>query len=109
MTKVNTSAKQSVSVALRSAPTLRVSLSAKMLQQVQQNLYELAQQDGFSGSLTEFLASLKVQGENGTTFIPKMENGILSWENNGGLPNPEPLVLANPELPNLIEHILNHG
>lgn len=91
------------------AQALHVSLSEKVLSQVQENLYELAKKDGFSGSLTEFLGSLKVQGDNGVTFIPKIENGVLSWENNGGLPNPEPLLLANPELPKQIEQILNHG
>lgn len=94
-------------VAIGQTPSLRITLNEKMLTKIQANLYELAQQDGFTGSLTEFLASLK--GENGVTFIPKMENGILSWQNNGGLENPPDLLLADPELPNLIEHILNHG
>lgn len=96
-------------VSVGQAQSLRITLNAQILTKIQANLYELAQQDGFSGSLTEFLGSLKVQGENGVTFVPKIENGILSWENNGGLPNPEPLLLANPELPKQIEHLLNHG
>lgn len=96
-------------VAIGQTPSLRIALNAQILMKIQANLYELAQQDGFTGSLTEFLGSLKVQGENGVTFVPKIENGVLSWENNGGLPNPEPLLLANPELPKQIEHLLNHG
>lgn len=100
---------QRVAVALNGGTVLRVSLSAKMLAQVQENLYELAKRDGFTGSLTDFLNSLKVQGENGTTFVPKIENGVLSWENNGGLPNPPDFVLADPELLNWVEHILDHG
>lgn len=99
----------SFNVAIGQTPSLRITLNAQILTKIQANLYELAQQDGFSGSLTEFLASLKVQGENGVTFVPKIENGVLSWENNGGLPNPEPLVLVNPELPKQIENLLNYG
>lgn len=99
----------SFNVAIGQTPSLRITLSAQILTKVQENLYELAQKDGFAGSLTEFLESLKVQGENGVTFVPKMENGILSWENNGGLENPEPIVLEDPELETLIEHILNNG
>lgn len=99
----------SFNVAIGQTPSLRITLNAQILTKIQANLYELAQQDGFTGSLTEFLASLKVQGENGTTFIPKIENGVLSWTNDGNLPNPPDLVLANPELPEQIEHLLNHG
>lgn len=96
-------------VSVGQIPSLQITLSAQILTKVQANLYELAQQDGFSGSLTEFLGSLKVQGENGVTFIPKIENGVLSWTNDGDLPNPPDFVLEEPELENIIEHILNHG
>lgn len=94
----------SFNVVLEQTSSLRIKLSAQILTKVQANLYELAQQNGFKGSLTEFLDSL-----NGVTFIPKVENGVLSWENNGDLPNPEPLVLLDPELENLIDHILMYG
>ena len=36
------------------------------------------------------------RGEQGITFIPKIKNGILSWTNNGGLTNPDPLDLLSP-------------
>lgn len=100
---------QNIAVSLHSSPVLRVSLSANILSQVQENLYELAKKDGFKGSLTEFLESLKVQGENGITFVPKIEKGVLSWTNDGNLPNPPDFVLEEPELENIIDHILNHG
>lgn len=33
----------------------------------------------------------KVLGENGATFTPSVENNILTWTNDAGLPNPDPL------------------
>lgn len=37
-------------------------------------------------------------GEDGATFLPSVdENGDLSWTNNGGLPNPEPVNIRGPK------------
>ena len=37
-------------------------------------------------------------GTAGATFTPAVsEDGVLSWTNNGGLPNPEPVDLSGPE------------
>ncbi len=37
------------------------------------------------------------KGDPGTTFIPSVsEAGILSWSNDGGLPNPEPVDIIGP-------------
>lgn len=37
-------------------------------------------------------------GNNGVTFIPSVsENGIISWTNNGGLPNPTPVDIMGPQ------------
>ncbi len=34
----------------------------------------------------------RINGEDGVTFIPRVsEDGVLSWTNDGGLPNPEPV------------------
>lgn len=99
----------SFNVELGQAQSLRITLNAQILTKIQANLYELARQDGFSGSLTEFLDSLKVQGENGATFTPRVENGVLSWTNDGGLPNPEPFTLDDPNIELVIDHILNNG
>lgn len=36
-------------------------------------------------------------GENGTTFTPSVsEDGVLSWTNNGGLANPDPVNIKGP-------------
>lgn len=101
----------SFNVELGQTPSLRITLSPQVLTKVQANLYELAQQDGFSGSLTEFLGSLKVQGENGATFTPHIENGVLSWINDGGLPNPEPVTIVRDytNLGKIVKHILGSG
>lgn len=38
-----------------------------------------------------------VKGDDGTTFTPSVSsNGILSWTNNGGLPNPAPVNIQGP-------------
>lgn len=50
--------------------------------------YGLAKAKGFEGTLEEWLESL-----NGATFVPKVEDGILSWDNGKGLPNPESVDL----------------
>lgn len=37
-------------------------------------------------------------GNNGVTFIPSVsEDGIISWTNNGGLPNPTPVDIMGPQ------------
>lgn len=33
-------------------------------------------------------------GLRGPYFTPHVENGIISWTNNGGLPNPDPAQLV---------------
>ena len=35
--------------------------------------------------------SKTIVGRDGATFVPKVENGVLSWDNDQELPNPEPL------------------
>ena len=36
--------------------------------------------------------------KDGVTFIPSVdENGVISWSNNGGLPNPEPINITGPQ------------
>lgn len=50
--------------------------------------YGLAQSAGFEGTMEEWLESL-----NGATFVPKVKDGVLSWENSKGLSNPEPINL----------------
>lgn len=37
------------------------------------------------------------QGDDGATFIPSVsDDGVISWTNNGGLPNPEPVDITGP-------------
>ena len=52
--------------------------------------YEIAVDDGFVGTETEWLESLKgVDGTDGTTFIPSVSaTGDLSWSNDDGKENP---------------------
>lgn len=61
--------------------------------------YEIAKENGFEGTETEWLASLKGQkgdngtngqnGDNGATYTPSVDNsGNLSWTNDKGLTNP---------------------
>ena len=39
-----------------------------------------------------------IKGENGATFIPSVENdGTLSWSNDKGLPNPNPINIQGPQ------------
>ena len=39
-----------------------------------------------------------VDGEDGTTFIPSVSaDGTLSWSNDGGLPNPDPVNIKGPQ------------
>ena len=40
----------------------------------------------------------QLQGAKGTTYTPTVsEAGVLSWSNDGGLPNPEPVNLQGPQ------------
>lgn len=52
--------------------------------------YDLAKEQGFDGSVEEWLQSLKgAAGEQGFYYQPTVDsNGNLSWINNGNLPNP---------------------
>ena len=52
--------------------------------------YEIAVDNGFVGTETEWLESLKgVDGTDGTTFIPSVSaTGDLSWSNDDGKENP---------------------
>jgi hypothetical protein len=38
----------------------------------------------------------EIQGPQGVTFTPHVDGDILSFTNNGGLPNPDPVRLGNP-------------
>jgi hypothetical protein len=39
-----------------------------------------------------------VPGIRGTTFIPSVSSeGIISWTNDGDLPNPEPISIVGPQ------------
>lgn len=62
--------------------------------------YSLAVNAGFAGTLEEWLESLHgqdgVDGTVGTVFYPQVVNGVLSWTNEGGLPNPAPVNIAGP-------------
>ena len=62
--------------------------------------YSLAVNAGFAGTLEEWLQSLHgqdgVDGTVGTVFYPQVVNGVLSWTNEGGLPNPAPVNIAGP-------------
>ena len=41
------------------------------------------------------IGDVKIGGENGATFIPTVSsNGVLSWENDKQLPNPDPVNLV---------------
>jgi hypothetical protein len=53
--------------------------------------YELAVQNGFEGTVEEWLATIK--GETGATFTPSVVDGMLIWKNDGGRPNPAPVKI----------------
>ena len=36
-------------------------------------------------------------GIDGATFIPDVKDGILSWTNESGLPNPDPVDIRGPQ------------
>ena len=54
--------------------------------------------DGAQGAFVDSgYPSRGTQGEPGVIFTPHVtEAGILSWTNDGGLPNPEPVSLLGP-------------
>lgn len=67
--------------------------------------YQVAVDNGYTGTEEEWLASLKgapgnngsdgAPGENGTTFTPHIsEDGTLTWTNDGNLPNPDPINIG---------------
>jgi len=38
-----------------------------------------------------------IPGRSGTTFIPSVSSdGVISWTNDGGLPNPDPVSIIGP-------------
>lgn len=55
--------------------------------------YDIAVENGFEGTEAEWLASL--HGKDGATFTPSVsEDGVISWTNDKGLPNPAPVNLV---------------
>lgn len=49
-------------------------------------------------------------GSNGYTFIPQVSpDGIISWTNNGNLPNPEPVNIMGPQGPSGPEYTLTES
>lgn len=54
--------------------------------------------DGVQGAFVDSgKPSRGVQGETGVIFTPHLsEDGVLSWTNDGGLPNPDPVSLLGP-------------
>ena len=76
--------------------------------------YEVAVQNGYGGTETEWLASLKgdkgdngeqgiqgppgADGSNGATFTPAVDSeGNLSWSNDKGLSNPQTVNIKGPQ------------
>lgn len=73
--------------------------------------YEIAVENGFEGTEEEWLASLQgppgqpgdtgkqgEKGDPGAVFTPTVsEDGELSWTNDGGLDNPEPVNITGPQ------------
>lgn len=76
--------------------------------------YEVAVQNGYGGTETEWLASLKgdkgdngeqgiqgppgADGSNGATFTPSVDSdGNLSWSNDKGLSNPQTVNIKGPQ------------
>lgn len=44
----------------------------------------------------ETIATQQIPRKNGVTFTPSIDNGVLSWTNDGGLPNPPPISVIGP-------------
>lgn len=42
-------------------------------------------------------------------FQPEINNGILTWSNNVNLPNPEPVILDDPAIDEIVKHIIKFG
>ena len=43
------------------------------------------------------IAGIGIPGKDGVTYTPSIENGILSWTNNGGLKNPPDTYIPSQE------------
>lgn len=51
-----------------------------------------------SSKVTTIIGSLNVKGDDGSTFTPSVSaDGTLSWSNDGGLPNPDPVNIRGPQ------------
>ena len=51
-----------------------------------------------SSKVTTIIGSLNVKGDDGSTFTPSVSaDGTLSWSNDGGLPNPDPVNIKGPQ------------
>lgn len=49
-------------------------------------------------AINEIVSMGGTAGGNGTTFTPHLSaDGVLSWTNNGGLPNPQPVSIKGPQ------------
>ena len=52
--------------------------------------------NGIPETINSALNEAKQSGEfNGATFVPEVNNGVLSWSNDAGLENPEPVDFSN--------------
>lgn len=51
--------------------------------------------DIINSALDDAKASGEFDGPPGAVFTPLLFDGVMSWENNGGLPNPDPVNIAN--------------
>lgn len=47
------------------------------------------------GTITPIVTQ-QIPRKNGVTFTPSISNGVLSWTNDGGLPNPPPISVIGP-------------
>ena len=51
-----------------------------------------------SSKVTTIIGSINVKGDDGSTFTPSVSaDGTLSWSNDGGLPNPDPVNIRGPQ------------
>lgn len=51
-----------------------------------------------SSKVTTIIGSLNVKGDDGSTFTHSVSaDGTLSWSNDGGLPNPDPVNIKGPQ------------
>ena len=47
----------------------------------------------------------EIQGPQGVTFTPHIEDGVLSWTNDGGLPNPDPVQISQTTQQVIVEEL----